>query len=236
MNAPSNNKLAMYRAVLALLESSPAPLSGIPALAAKVTLLSGYIAEILQLANTQALPTSGSIADRDKLLADTAHAVQVIAGAVLSYADENQMGELAARVRVRASDFNGRKEKQLQLATQVHDAAADVVGELADYGVTAAALAALQTQIAGASAALSRPRGTMAARKAATQQMPAVFRKADALLENQIDPLLLPLRKTHPEFYAKYKAARIIIDRRGGHDEAEPEAGPTAPGAPASGG
>ena len=33
------------------------------------------------------------------------------------------------------------------------------------------------------------------------------------MLAEWIDPLLLPLRKADPEFYARYQAARDIVDR-----------------------
>jgi hypothetical protein len=235
MDAHKSNKLTMYRSSLALLKSPEAPIGGIPALPGKLTALTNKVAEITALSATQSQPTKGAVTNRDQLIEDTAHAALVIAGAVLSYADEKKLPELAAKVRIKRSDFTqGRKEAAIQLAQQVHEAATVVVGDLADYGVNGAALTDLQSRIATTTEALSRPRSTVTAKKAATGQLPVAFKEADALLENQIDPLLVPLRKTHPEFYAEYKAARIIVDRRGGRDAAAapaksaPSAGPSA--------
>jgi len=68
MGAIKSNKLAMYRAVLALLKSPAAPLGGSAALAAKLTAFTNKVVEITALANMQAQPTSGVVADRNQLL------------------------------------------------------------------------------------------------------------------------------------------------------------------------
>lgn len=218
MDATKSNKLAMYRAVLALLKSPQAPTAALTALPPKLEALGTKINQIAGLAATQALPTDGVVRNRDQVLADTRQLALEIAGAVLSYADEKQLKELAAKVQLTRSDFAGRKAVTVQLAQQVHDAAETAVPSLANYGVTAEALATLQLKIAEATATLSSPRSTIAARKAATERLPGMFKEVDTLLENQIDPLLRPLEKTNAEFFANYQAARAIIDRRGGRE------------------
>ena len=49
------------------------------------------------------------------------------------------------------------------------------------------------------------------------QQLADAFRGADDILINQLDPLVAKLAAKQPAFYAKYKAARVIIDPPGGH-------------------
>ena len=222
MDASKSNKLAMYRAVIALLETSAALLAGITKLPAKLAAFKALVAGITKLAATQAQPTVGAVGTRDEQLALLADEALAIAGGVQSYADENKLHELAAKVRLTPTHFrSGRKEDRVRLAQQVHDATSSVVTELGDYGVTDRKLANLQALITLTLEALSRPRSTAAEKKAATARLPAAFKEADALLENQIDPLLRPLERAQPEFYARYKAARIIIDRRGGHDNGD---------------
>lgn len=55
------------------------------------------------------------------------------------------------------------------------------------------------------------PRETVAARKASTQQLTALYAEGEALFDDGID---LPLRKTSPEFYATYRATRSVVDTR----------------------
>jgi hypothetical protein len=63
---------------------------------------------------------------------------------------------------------------------------------------------------------------------AATAELAKTFRETDALLEKQIDRLVFPLRKTHPEFYADYQRARQIWDAPGASGESSAAAGPAA--------
>ena len=226
MDAFQSNKLAMYRAVLALLNSPTAPLAGFAPLPAKLAAFAAKVTEITDLAATQAAPLSGAVQERDDALTAARDAALTIAGIVLSHADERRLPELVAQVQLKPSSFLGRKEKTVQLAQQVHDAAQSVLPDLAPYGLTEARLGELRTAIAAATASLSGPRSATAAKKAATAQLDTVFRDADRILENQIDPLLVPLAKTKPEFYSEYRATRTIVDRRGarrGSPDGEPE-------------
>jgi hypothetical protein len=62
---------------------------------------------------------------------------------------------------------------------------------------------------------INQPRQTIVDKKAATEQLVAAFSDIDALLVEQIDRLLLPLRKTAPEFYARYRSMRMIVNAPG---------------------
>lgn len=135
----------------------------------------------------------------------------------LSYAEETKLPLLANKVRVRPSAFRVvRPEQRVQLAQMIHDAVVPVVAQLADHGVTAATLTSLQAAVDAAQRVLSAPREATVSRRAATEQLRDAFRAVDAVVENHFEPLLFPLKETHPEFYRRYKAARMIVDRTGG--------------------
>jgi len=191
--------------------------------------------KISVLAATQALPPSGAVAGKKQALDAMIAAALDVAGSVLSYATEQKLPELAAAVTVTESDFTHRRQQDRPtLAQQIHDAAATVVARLGDYNVTAATLEDLQTKIVTATAALSGPRVAVGARSSATTQLPDAFKEVDALLAKEIDPLIVKFKKTQPDFYNVYQAARIIIDRPGGHagKEQTPANAATTPGSP----
>ncbi len=215
MNKVQINKLSMYRAVQALLQTTTET-SGVTPLPAKLTAFSGQIAAIDELDLAQIRPTTGPMANRNRLIQETVHAALELAGFARSYAHEQQIEALTSAVQITATDFSRlRLTRRLVLAQQVHDAAAPYVTQLANYGVTAATLADLQTKIDTARTALSQPRNIVALKKAATESMAKAFTAADMLLEIHIDPLVFALRNTSPEFYANYRAARQLVHAPG---------------------
>ena len=224
MDATQAGKFAMYETVAELLGGSTAIISTIPALPALLADFQTQIDAIPGLVGTQAQPTTGVTADKQSVLQAMADTALEVAAGVASYASKNHLGDLAAKVAAKPSAFaNGRDLEHLALAQQIHDAANGVLAALADFGVLAADLSDLQAKIDKARAVLNAPRAAANVKKSATQQLPDAFRAADEILNNQIDPLAAKLAKKNPDFYAKYQAARIIIDRPGGH------ASPAAP-------
>ena len=216
MKTEQMNRLIAYETIEAFLAGAPET-SGIVAFPARFHTFKNKLAHLKTLAATQAQRLNVAIADRDTALNIAFTAALTIAGIVLSYADAHQLTSLATRVRVRPGDFKaGRMARRLQLAQEVHDAALAVVAQLGDQGVVEATLEEFQAKIDAAAVALTAPRLLTGEKTAATQRLKAAFRDINATLANQINPLLVPLAATHPEFYARYKSARAVVDRSGG--------------------
>ncbi len=206
----------MYRGVKTLLQVATET-SGIAALPARLTAFVTVIATIDELDRAQNIPTRGKVADRDARLAALVEQVLELAGFAGSYARDHGLRDLEEKVNVSAADFRRlRLARRAGLAQQVHDAIAPLVSHLADYGLTAEMLAALRAAIDAATTAVSEPRATVTSKRTATEMMAKAFADADTLLEKHIDPLLFPLRKTYPEFYAEYRARREVVARSGG--------------------
>jgi len=45
-----------------------------------------------------------------------------------------------------------------------------------------------------------------------------LFRKASSLLTRRLDRLMVRFKKSNPEFYGEYKAARVIVDLAATHE------------------
>ena len=69
-------------------------------------------------------------------------------------------------------------------------------------------------------------RTTVTARRAATERLRVMIRETDAMLREELDPLVEQLREDQPQFHADYRAAREVVDVRGRRAPAEAAAGP----------
>jgi hypothetical protein len=88
---------------------------------------------------------------------------------------------------------------------------------LAPYGVTSGMITAITTARGEFADVVNDPRSAIVERKAHTQSVPAIVRDVKTrILRGQLDRLMNRFRLTNPTLYAGYRAARVIVDRRGG--------------------
>jgi hypothetical protein len=90
--------------------------------------------------------------------------------------------------------------------------AVDVVDSLADHGVTPAKVTTLKNALKTYDSLRTLPRDARSARSVATKQLKALFPKVDRLLARRIDRQMVQFKASDPEFYAKYRSARVIVD------------------------
>ena len=224
----------MYRSVQGLLQVATET-SEIAALPARLTAFVAQIATIDELDRAQNMPTHGRVEDRDAQLQELVEQTLELAGYAASHAKDHGLHDIAAQVNVSSADFRRlRITRRPGLAQQVCDAIVPFVGQLAGYGVTAETLTQFQTAIAAAKKAVTEPRATVSAKRTATATMAKAFVEADEMLALHIDPLLFPLRKTHPEFYADYRGRREVLARPGAPMGGTAAAMPPAAASPAS--
>lgn len=228
MNAKQLAKLVSFVTTEKTLKNTTET-SEIAGLPATLTELSAILGEINTLAATQNQLTEGKTARRDEMLAAMRELALEVANAVAAHADAQNLTEILPDVLVTPADFARQRipERPL-LAQRIHTAG---VATLPQHP----ALPELKARIDAVREALTQPREAIAERRAATQQLAVLFDNADALLR-RIDRMLFPLRKTSPQFYAKYLATRKAFGRSRANDDNEDD-GPTkvtAPATPAS--
>ena len=139
-----------------------------------------------------------------------------IIGAVLAYANEHALPELAAKVNYAPTDFiSGNARKVVTRANTVHAAATEVLANLADYRITAAKLTAFKKKIDAYDSVKTSPREKIVQRSAANQLLPQLIRTAVSILKDQLDGLMVQFKSDHPNFYEEYFSARAIVGTRG---------------------
>lgn len=237
MNSRQKNKWARNSAVGSLLRNAPET-AALPGFPRAMALWETANENLRGIAAQQAIPLSTSRIVRDEAFHALEQQTLKVAGQALHYASEKKLFTLANRVRVRPSAFRVlRVEQQVQLARMVCAVVEPLVPQLADYGVTAETLTALEATIEAAERVASAPRDATVNRRGATAELRGAFRAVDEVIDNHLTPLLLPLKQTHPGFYERYRAALEIVQRPGrapSEDDPVPMAAPAATATPAT--
>lgn len=105
---------------------------------------------------------------------------------------------------------------------------------LSDYDVKQADLDRPQQLIVDHDELAPQPQVAIGSAKGAGQAMDAAFDRADGVLNNGIDKLMLKYEDTNPDFFRDYRNARMIIDRPGGHGNGNGNGNGTASAPPAT--
>jgi hypothetical protein len=131
---------------------------------------------------------------------------------------------------LKPSDLQRMTDEELatQAATIVSHMTARTA-ELATLQVSQANLDELTQALENFQASKSAPRAAVANRMAQTESLPQLINDANDVLRNQLDRMVNLFRRSHPEFVAAYRAARVIVDRAATHEAPKPKVPPAAP-------
>ena len=214
MNAKQTARWNMIVAVLATLnlaKNKPVWAAHV-AFANAVTELAGITQEIEHCAKCQAA-SDGATEEKQQALEQLGETAHEIAAGVKAYASTNEDKFLLGKVNFPPSRLtSGSASKVIARAETILDAANEVVDSLEDQQVTPAKLKKLENRIKTFRAVHAKPRQTTTASNAATGQLPKLFRKANALLTEQLDALAVQFKGAQPVFFGEYQSARSIVD------------------------
>jgi hypothetical protein len=208
----------MCETTLAFLDDNNGLWSGIVAFAAAVTDAKAGVTAIRDEAGSQGTPTSGITEAKAQVRNDLEDQTLEIGDQVAALAAKNKDPKLAAEVHVTRSSLDQMEDSNLvETAKRVRDAANNNIAALADYGVTAAKVTALTNAINAFADMKTAPREAAAGKKGKTGTLAEMIRTTRSLFRNQIDKMMTPFRKTNPDFYGGYFAARVIVDVAASH-------------------
>lgn len=179
----------------------------------------------------QQTPTSGAADEKGQVKFDFEEKLLEIADQLSALADKRQDANLAAQVELTLSALDKLADDDLEaVGERVADLATADLPALADYDLTAADVAELNTLKTKFHGVKSGPRTAIAGRAGETGTLPEVLRRQMSLLRNRLDKQMRKFKKGSPEFYAGYRSARVIVDRGGsggGGSSTPPPAPPT---------
>ena len=218
MNTKQQNKLAMYLAVKGVLDSNNAVWQSLQAFADGYTDFTSHVARIQTLELSQVTDSTGIAQDKKASKAAMATAAQQISAAVHAYAVKNKNNTLANETDFTVSDLTGERDADaIKDCQNIHDLANTNIASLAAYGITAAKLTALQANIDGFKAIVSKPRDNIVAGATVTQALSDEFDAADETLSEILDGLIVQFQATNAKFVSDYNNARTIVDTSASH-------------------
>ncbi len=221
----------MFSAVSAYMGNNTTTWNSVKAIGDTVTDLDDGITDINNSAGKQQTPVSGAANAKAQVRHDYEEQILVIASQLSALAEVNGDANLAAQVELTLSALDKLSDDELEeTGTRVAGLATTNLAALADYGILQAdvtALTTLTTQFHGIKTA---PRTAVVDRSSQTTTLPDKIAGVTSILRNRLDKLMTRFKKSNPEFYAGYLAARVIVDRGGGNGSTPtPPAPATAP-------
>ena len=227
MNIAQDNKIKMYLAVEAVCDKKQSVWQGLVAFLKAYQDFKNRVANIQSLNKQQERRKVGVTEDKRQLRVEMCDLAYPVCAALKAFAVETKNRELEGRVGFSRSDLLiGRDTMGADRCREILAAATENVAKLADYGVTPAKLAALQTAVDAFSAAITKPRETRVTGKTVTEVLTAEFKTVDEILRDRLDNLVPQLAGVDPTFVTDYRNARVIVAAAATHATGEKPAKP----------
>ena len=188
------------------------------------------IEAIAQKGGRQKTPTTGAADAKGNVRHGYEAKILEIGDQLASIAAVANDPVLAAQVEFSKAGLGKLSDDDLETAgKRVATLAKANTAALADHLVTAADVAELEQLTSDFDQIKNQPRTTIAGRAGETATLPDLITAETNLLRDRLDKQMTKFRLSHPEFYAGYLSARVIVDRGG----SAPPKPPTPPPAPA---
>lgn len=213
MTDVKENKLSMYRVAEKVLDDHSIVWNTTPAFVTTKTAFSGKIAAIAAASIQQQAVITGIATDKRVLKSTLIDVAAPVAAAVIAYASQTNNNELLEAVNYTHSDLVRTRDDQVAERCQIiHNHATAHLAALADYGITAPVLNALQTSITAYNTKVPMPGAAKQTKKTATINLNNLFKETDVILKLQLDKLMLVYKTSNSDFYNKYVGGREIIN------------------------
>lgn len=213
MNSKLENRLSMYRTVIAVCDKVAPSLQAVPALWTNYQLFKATVAEYDDMVKKQIRNLEGLTADkinaREKLIAK----IMTISGMIKSYADESSDSDLYATVHFSPSTMRKMRENNLyQSALIVRELTENNFAGLAPYGLTLATLNEFMTIIDDFALKMEEPEEARKMRVAYTAAIKDMDKRLRDLLSRRIDTSIRTIGESDPLLLQKYTSARNVYN------------------------
>lgn len=221
MTRTEMNKLAMYRAVVAVFDvHQPAIEPFLPLKEAVASFKSNLSA--ITSRNQEHSGTTGATAAKNTAITVMAEKGYSIANALYLYGRKTGDEELKTACKLTQSDFNHFNEPDLvKCCTTILSLAQTHATELVTYRITSEVITSLQTALETYRKKSDKKEDTSAGSKAAREVLFQLFASIDETLKEDIDRLMDGVKSDNIDFYNKYFAARVIKDIGGSHPKTD---------------
>lgn len=213
MNAKQEAKLSMCLGVKEHCDENASIIGANVAFQTAFNNFKTKVADIISTTQLTDLALTGFATTKKTSKQDLCQLAADIAGIIYAFADATGNNTLKDEVDYSLSDLLKLKDSLLAPRCQnIHDKGIENKAELADYGITNAMLASLQTAIDSYTETIPKPRAALSNRKTLNSNIVQLFKEVTAILDNQMDKLVIAFRASNPDFVATYFTLRQIPD------------------------
>jgi hypothetical protein len=222
----------MYKTTIAVLDENNAIWSPMAPFADAVTRLMNKVSAIDTAAQKQETPTGATLdkAGARDALEDVLFLACEALGVLAHTSNDHDLVALTdiTRSGIDKLDVEGLSNR----ATLVLAHANARKTELATLHVTQANIDELSQALQDYNETKAGPRQATVERMVQTESLSSLFREANGIVRNEIDPMVNLFSRTHPLFVSNYQAARVIIDRAATRSAAKAATPGTPPATP----
>lgn len=220
MDTKSTNSLNMLQTTQVCLETNKALFKDIPALVKASSELDSIVDDILGAQRQQA--SKEGLADAKNLVRkELAEAAHEIAALTHACATENGFDAIAKRTDLSATGVQAGTEAEfVDRCKGILADADEVTDDSGDFGVTTAKIKNVKDLLAEFEDLKPKPRAGAAIGKSATRRLETLLRRASVLLKNRLDRLMVQFKKSQPDFYESYRAARKLVNQSASRETA----------------
>jgi len=139
-----------------------------------------------------------------------------IAGAIYAYALDKNDNSLMAKVNFTASEVEKMSQSEIITAAKIvnEEAGKVAASDMTDHGISADELKEFGELNDYFQVIKSSTREAIIDRSGSTEKLRKLFIEARKLVKGTLDRLAMQYKRKDPDFYLKYRAARIIIYNR----------------------
>jgi len=229
MNKSLLIRTGMGATVAAYMNKNNTIWAGNKAVADTMTAVNAALGTVGDKAQIQETPIVGEEMQKVLVRHDYEDEIMRIAGQLCSLASKNNDSSLAAQTELTLAQLDKMSADVLEATgSRISALATANLPALADYGITAADVTALDALTTQFHAAKTAPRKAIATRAGQTKTLPPAVKTVVSLLRNHLDKQMLMFKKSNPEFYAGYQSARVIVNRGAHKTATQPTTAPAA--------
>lgn len=215
MKKSTKNNVRMYDAVRATFEAHQAAWSENPALAAGVEKFNTVFEELKNLSLQHENHTVGIKDQRAAYMNDLIHKGMVLRDGLAVFAFETGKYSVYQQLNFTGAKLRAGSQLELRIRlTTINDLVTEFEGQLSDYGITTQKIMAFLDAFADFENHLVALRIGTIERKFITAKISSLQVDLRTLLTKKLDVLARLISIEHPEFFADYKSARIVIEKK----------------------
>lgn len=221
MNNRQENKNSMYYVVVDICNAHKKIWLTIPAFAESFDEFHSVFKEIQTVDEIKLTNTTGIAKNKKAAKYKLIDEVFKLIGSLTAYASMEKNHELKQMVNYNIWTLQRMRDTELEsICRGILDTGTDVITALADYGTTESDLEVLQNKISEYDRLISAPRDAITHKAMATTMLKELFAKADHILKEQMDQLMVLFKDQNRDFYMLYFNSRKIVDRGVRHRKA----------------